>query len=161
MAKDPRIRTPKPINPVQELDRTIRTARMMYGLPILLKTDDLPFGYDTVKTDADGTWAMPNDDAFKLLVKAKHFKQYSAARKVTSWLNVELQKITYDTSTIRNYNPKTGLHHSGIAVLLKTRPPVDECLLPLYERERIFRIEIQSILAGLGITRSSELGQAE
>lgn len=123
----------------------------MYALPVAQEQPNAcPLGYDSVR-EIDGViYCWPNDEAFKVLVQAKYLMAQSATRKVSLWLGRELIKMKYNFSLTKNYNEKAGLSHTVLATIMKQRRPFDECLLPLDERERIFRIETARSLPSYG-----------
>lgn len=140
----------------------MRVARIMYGLPVPLdRSGNAPLGYDSVK-EVDGVvLAWPNDEAFKLLVQAKYLMEQSSTRKVAIWLDKELHKIGYDFSLLCKYNKNKRISHTTINGLLKYRPPLDECLLDLDERERIFRVEAKSSIPSIINDGGDDGGEAD
>jgi len=123
----------------------------MYALPVVQEQPNCcPLGYDSTR-EIDGIiYCWPNEEAFKLLVQSKYLMSQSSVRKISLWIGRELQKIKYDFSLTKNYNEKAGLSHTVLAYIMKHRRPFDECLLPLDERERIFRVEATRALPSYG-----------
>lgn len=122
----------------------VYTLRRMYGLIVPLKNKNhLPWGYDSYITHETGRWAIPNDEAFQLLVQGKHLLKETSFRKLGSWLGQALININYNFEYVHNYNPSKGLSEQSINRIYKYYRPEDVCMLELHERERCYEAELQ------------------
>lgn len=135
-----------------QLSTVLRTAARMYGLPVPMDKWTLPLGYDSYVMIDGKRWSYPNDEAFKILVRAKYLLRSASIVRVTIWIENEFKRIGYNFMGVRGYNPKRGLSPSSIFRLMKYFRPLDECVLPLDERQIIFRTEIESTLLPGGST---------
>jgi hypothetical protein len=128
--------------------------RRMYGLPLQITTRFLPWGYDSIveleqfdpETQQEVTrkYALPNDQAFKLLVQGKYLIDASSYRKVGAWLGESFIQMGYDFSHVRGYNPEQGLSVASINRLYTLYCPEDVCVLPLNERQQAYELRFQS-----------------
>jgi hypothetical protein len=141
-----------PSSDTRVLGDVLRTAARMYGLPVPMESWILPLGYDSYVTIDGKRWSYPNDEAFKILVRAKYLLRTASIARVTVWVENELKKIGYNFMGIRAYNPKRGIAPSSLFRVMKYYRPLDECVLPLHERQIIFRAEIESTLLPGGST---------
>lgn len=123
----------------------LHVARRMYALPVQVQNSTwCPLGYDRlIELDGD-TYAFPNDEAFKGLVRAKHYLPDSSYRKIADWLTWYLNDIEYNFEYTHRYNPAKGVSAQTLMRTMKYHRPLDECLLPIDERNRLFRIEVES-----------------
>ncbi len=125
----------------KHLGNLLRNARMMYALPIKPSGGIPPSGYDRELVDESGqTWLLPNEEYFKILIQAKYLLRGASARSVAEWLNKELNS--------RGIPSK--MPHFTLKKIMKERRPLDECLLPLDDRNRLFQAEIGSYLPRKG-----------
>ena len=145
----------------------LRKARMMYALPLFMSPNGkMPFGYDRVievehpQLKVMKPLLIPHDKTFELLVMCKYMKQYCGWKQVTAWLNREmaLNVTDYDWDAFYKFHRKkerteVGIRFTALEHLMNERPPLDICVLPLDERERIFRAEIKSIIPNHGDVR--------
>lgn len=127
-----------------KVSEVIYTARRMFGLPIKLNNDFLPWGYDSILEVDGAKYAIPNDEAFKLLVQGKYLLKDSSFRKLGLWLGHELHLAGYNFQYVRNYNPNRGMSEQSVNRIYKFYTPQDACVLPLDEREQLYRLEIES-----------------
>lgn len=135
-----------------EFAEVLRTAARMYGMPIPRDKTHLPLGYDKIVVIDDVQWCWPNDEAFKLLVRAKYLIPSATLARVTAWLDKALTDIGYDFRGVKGYNPERGLSPSSICRLMQNYAPTDRCVLSLDERQRLFRLEIESQFPATGST---------
>lgn len=137
----------------------LRQARFMYALPQEKKSDTVPVGYseDTVVGEDGLEYFQPRDDIFLLLVKGREYLKYASYQKVADWLDREFKKLEYNP----NKNKKKPVTDKGdtlfiipstLQFLYTNRPPLNECLLTLDERKRVFAVEVESLLSGKGDT---------
>ena len=76
------------------LSDMLRTARLMYGLPVVQDNPTMcPIGYDSVRTIDGVNYCWPNEEAFKILVQTKYLLAQTSYRKVQGWLDRELKRI--------------------------------------------------------------------
>lgn len=130
----------------------LRTACRMYGMPFPRDKQNLPLGYDSFCVIDNKVWCWPNDEAFKLLVKAKYLLKGASVARVSHWLDKELTRIGYDFRAVRGYNPLKGLAPSSLYRLMQYYTPDDNCVLPLDEREILFRVEVEDSFTNRGTT---------
>lgn len=133
-----------PMNSFSSLAPVLRAAARMYGLPVPLERSHLPLGYDSLVSIDGVQWCFPNDEAFKVLVRAKHLLKHGSFVRVAAWLDKELKTIGYDFRGVRGYNPSRGIAPMSLFRVIKYFTPRDVCVLPLHERREIFRAEIEA-----------------
>lgn len=140
-----------------------RRAKMMYALPVNPTAYVAPIGYDpTVREDPEtgGLLLDPIDEVFHILVRAREYLKHSSYYKVAQWVTKEFYRIDYDwkkpiiypdsdSVCAKAYVPDETkvMGTNTLFYVYRDRPPLDECLLSLDERQRIFDIEIKSLLS--------------
>lgn len=108
-----------------------KAIRICLGLPFYGKASgQIPYAY--VWDDATGAY-QPNLEVFKLLWQARRYLYTSSLREVTDWLNLKASKLNYNVP----------ISHMGLRNLMIMRPPLEECLIPQEEKEKI----VESITA--------------
>jgi len=113
-----------------DLSHVEKSLRICLGLPILNKQGgQIPYGYTW---DEASQSYLPNLDVFKILWQARRYLYTSAIREVTDWVNLKVSKLANTQS----------ISHQGLRNLMIMRPPLEECLLPQEDKEKI----IESII---------------
>lgn len=110
-----------PIN-MKMLERQIRIS---LGLPFKGKMGGV-VAYGYIYNEATDTYE-PIPELFKLLWEARQFLFTSSLREVADWLNYKAEKA----------GEQSKISHMGLRNLMILRPPFEECLLPVEEREKI------------------------
>ncbi len=102
-----------------------RQLRISLGLPFFGKMGgQVAYGY-TYNPANDCYEPIP--EIFKLLLQARKYLYTSSLREVADWVNVKAEKLGYSTR----------VSHMGLRNIMILRPPFEECLLPVEERERL------------------------
>ena len=105
----------------RNLTDAYRILNMCLGLPVTRKNDTIPFGYKQSETDPD--MLDPIDSEFEVYYKASRFiSQHHSLSEVIEW-------VAYHTGR--------KMSKQGFYDMLKVRPPMKECLLPLNERMKL------------------------
>lgn len=117
------------INPKVHFPGTItqmeRQLRMCLGLPFPKKlTGQTAYGYSY---NAERDMYEPLPEVFSLLWQARRYLYASPIRETTDWLNYKVKKLGYEST----------ISHMGLRNLMIMRPPYEECLLPVEEKEKI------------------------
>lgn len=101
-----------------------RQTRLSLGLPVQGKMGgQVPYGYQY--NQATDTYE-PIPEVFNLLWQARKYLFTSSIREVADWLNFKASKIGY-----------IPVSHMGLRNIMILRPPYEECLLPVEEREKL------------------------
>lgn len=104
------------------LERQLRTS---LGLPFTGKlSGTTAYGY-TYQEDID-TY-IPDPAIFKLIWEARRYLYTSSLREVADWLNFKAKKLGYTQQ----------ISHQGVRNIMILRPPFEECLLPIEEKEKL------------------------
>ncbi len=82
------------------------------------------FGY--MYNESNDTYE-PYPEVFKILWEARRYLYTSSLREVCTWISFKVEKLSL----------KDKLSHMGLRNLMILRPPFEECLLPMKEREEI------------------------
>lgn len=102
-----------------------RDIRICLGLPFKGRMGgQTAYGYSY---DALSDTYNPNPEIFNLLWQARRYLYTSSLREVCDWLNFKTTKIGL----------KDKVSHMGLRNIMILRPPYEECLLPLKEREEM------------------------
>jgi len=102
-----------------------RQLRICLGLPFKGRMGgQVAYGYIY---NADTDMHEPIEEIFNLLWQANRYLYSSAIREVTDWLNAKTAKLGYHHK----------LSHQGLRNIMILRPPMEECLLPVAEKEKI------------------------
>lgn len=109
------------INTESQARQRIRLAKMQLALPVSKLRREIPFGYEEDHTNKD--FLLPNEEHFKLLLKAKRMLEAYSYEELAAWLRSQTKK---------------ELSAHGLRKILLTRPPLDDVALPLEERELLF-----------------------
>lgn len=103
-----------------------RQIRLSLGLPVKGRMGGaVPYGY--VYNQATDTYE-PLPEVFALLWKARRYLYTSPLRETADWLNFMTKKLGYEDAKVS---------HGGLRNIMILRPPFEECLLPVEEREKI------------------------
>lgn len=104
-----------------------RQMRISLGLPFKGKMGgQIAYGYTYDETQDS---YFPINDIFRLLWEARRYLYTSSLREVCNWINVKAKKLGYDVE----------VSHQGLRNIMILRPPFEECLLPLHEKEEILK----------------------
>lgn len=104
-----------------------KALRVSLGMPFIGKTGgQIAYGY--LYVESTDTY-MPIPEIFSLLWQAKRYLYTSSLREVGDWLNFKVDKLGL----------KDRVSHMGLREIMINRPPFEECLLPLGEREKIIK----------------------
>lgn len=102
-----------------------RQIRISLGLPFFGKMGgQIAYGY-TYNDTTDCYEPLP--EIFNLLLQARQYLYTSSLRETTDWLNFKTEKLGYTDK----------VSHMGLRNIMILRPPYEECLLPIEERENI------------------------
>lgn len=117
------------VNPKYHFPGTLslieRQLRISLGLPFKGRMGgQIAYGY--IYDEPSDTY-QPIPEVFQLLWEARRYLYTSSLREVGDWLNFKVNKIGITTK----------LSHMGLRNIMVLRPPFEECLLPIDEREKI------------------------
>jgi hypothetical protein len=104
---------------LKELDRV---RAMILALPVKFISRTIPWGYRVSDNDPD--MLEPIEEHMRLLYQAKKYLATCSVTEVSSWLS---------------QNSKVYISDEGLCKLMSRRPPDKAVLLPLEERQRIYR----------------------
>lgn len=114
-----------------DMQRLEKNIRFCLALPIHGKVGgQLPYAY--TYNAANDTYE-PHKEVFALLWQARRYLYTSSLREVADWLNLKTSKLGYTQN----------ISHMGLRNLMVMRPPMEECLMPDAEKEKL----IESIVA--------------
>lgn len=102
-----------------------RQLRISLGLPFFGQMGgQVAYGY-TYNEITDCYEPLP--EVFNLLWQARQYLFTSSLRETSDWLNFKTAKLGY---TIK-------ISHMGLRNIMILRPPFEECILPIEEKEKI------------------------
>ena len=108
-----------------DMTRLERQVRICLGLPFPDKlTGQVPYGY-VYRPETNINEPLP--EVFNLLWQARRYLYTSPLRETADWLNFKTTKLGYNIK----------ISHMGLRNLMIMRPPFEECLLPMDEKEKI------------------------
>lgn len=117
------------VNPKYHFPGSLKTLehqlRICFGLPFKGKqggTTAYAYTYDK----ASDTY-IPDVEVFKYLWECRRYLYSSSLRDVAAWLNFKAEKVGY----------KQRISHMGLRHLMVMRPPYEQVLLPVIEREKL------------------------
>jgi len=102
-----------------------RQLRISLGLPFYGKMGGV-VAYGYVYEDATDCY-KPVPEVFRLLWQARDYLYTSSLRETADWLNYKTEKLGYTQR----------ISHMGLRNVMILRPPFEECLLPVEEREKM------------------------
>lgn len=108
-----------------DLTKLEHLLRICLGLPFKGKTGGTT-AYGYIYDTATDTY-VPQSELFKLLWEARRYLYTSSLREVADWLNFKAAKIGFTQR----------ISHMGLRHLMVLRPPYEECILSVVEREKI------------------------
>ncbi len=104
-----------------------RDFRICLGLPFKGRMGgQVAYGY--MYDEASDTY-QPIPEIFNLLWQARRYLYTSSLREVCDWLNFKVNKLGMTDK----------VSHMGLRNIMILRPPYEECLLPVKEREEIIK----------------------
>lgn len=117
------------VNPKYHFPGTLplleRQIRISLGMPFKGRMGgQVAYGYIYVK-DTDTYEPLP--ELFKLLWEGRRYLYTSSLREVGDWINFKANKLGYNDR----------ISHMGLRNLMILRPPFEECLLPMPDREKL------------------------
>ena len=102
-----------------------RQIRLSLGLPVVGRMGGItPYGYTYV---AETDTYEPSQEVFNFLWQARRYLYTSPLRETTDWLNFKVHQLGYDMK----------VSHMGLRNIMILRPPYEECILPVKEKEEI------------------------
>lgn len=104
-----------------------RQLRISLGLPFFGKMGgQTAYGY--IYNEVTDCYE-PLPEVFALLWQARQYLFTSSLREVADWLNYKTEKLGY----------KSKISHMGLRNVMILRPPYEECLLPVEDKEKLLR----------------------
>ena len=104
-----------------------RDLRICLGMPFKGRMGgQVAYGY--MYDEASDTY-QPIPEIFNLLWQARRYLYTSSLREVCDWLNFKVNKLGMSDK----------VSHMGLRNIMILRPPYEECLLPMKEREEILK----------------------
>jgi len=99
------------------LSQLNRYRKIVLGLPLPLARFKVPWGY--FPSPEDPKWLLPDENALRLLLKAKEYLVTCSLKEVATWLSAE-SKVSISIEGLRN--------------ILRERCPLPEIMLEYNDR---------------------------